>query len=166
MTSPTYSNIGDHTETVQLDYDPELISYDQLLDIFWKSHEPTRQSISPQYLKAVFYHDEQQRKLAMASKAAVEKNIGSTVRTEVAPIRSFTMAEDYHQKFTLKGQSYLKKEMLRIYPLHQDFVNSTAVSRLNGYVGGHGTRIQLSKEIEGLGLSLEAKRILTDMVRR
>lgn len=166
MTSPTYSNIGDHTETVQVDYDPKLISYGQLLDIFWKSHEPTRQSISRQYLKAVFYHDEQQRKLAMASKTAVEKKIGSTVRTEVAPIRSFTMAEDYHQKFTLKGQSYLKKEMLQIYPLHRDFVNSTAVSRLNGYVGGHGTRNQLSKEIESLGLSLEAKMILTDMVRQ
>ena len=164
--SPTYKNIGDHTETVQVDYDPRIISYEQLLDIFWTSHEPTRRSMSRQYKNAVFFHNEQQRQLAMVSKTAIEKKIGKTVGTEVTPIRSFTMAEDYHQKFTLKGQSDLKKEMLHIYPLRQDFINSTAAARLNGYVGRHGTREQLSKEIESLGLSPEGKRILTDMVRK
>ena len=162
--SPTYHNIGDHTETVQVDYDPEIISYDQLLQMFWKSHKPTGKSRSPQYMKAVFYHNEQQRQLAMASKTALEKEIDRTVRTEVVPIRSFTMAEDYHQKFTLKNQAVLKNEMLHIYPLEQDFINSTAVARLNGYVGGHGTKAQLTDDIERLGLSPEGKRVLTQMV--
>ena len=164
--SPTYHNIGDHTETVQVDYDPEIISYDQLLQMFWKSHKPTGKSRSPQYMKAVFYHNEQQRQLAMASKTALEKEIDRTVRTEVVPIRSFTMAEDYHQKFTLKGQADLKKEMLQIYPLPRNLVNSTAAAHINGYVGGYGTRDQLSKEIDSLGLSPEGKRILTDLVRK
>lgn len=164
--SPTYSNIGDHTETVQVDYDPELISYDQLLNIFWKNQKPTSQRVSRQYMNAVFFHNEQQRQLAMASKNAVEKKMGSTVRTKVAPIRSFTMAEDYHQKFTLKGQTLLKNEIMQIYPREQDFVNSTAAARLNGYVGGHGAKEQLSVEIESLGLSLEGKRILAEMVRK
>ncbi len=102
----------------------------------------------------------------MASKAALEQKIGSTVKTEVVPIRSFTMAEDYHQKFTLKRHNGLKNEMSLIYPRHQDFVYSTAVARLNGYVGKHGTKEQLMKEIESLGLSAEGKKALTDMVQR
>ena len=76
------------------------------------------------------------------------------------------MAEDYHQKFTLKGHKGLKKEMMRIYPRPQDLVDSTAAARLNGYVGGYGSREQLAKEIESLGLSAEAEKVLAEMVRR
>ena len=166
MAEPTYHNIGDHTETVQIDYDPNLISYDQLLDVFWNSHKPTRRSMPGQYMKAVFYHSEQQREQAIASKVALEDNIGSIVRTEIVPLRSFTMAEDYHQKFTLKGHKDLKNEMMRIYPRHQDLVDSTAAARLNGYIGGYGSRDQLLKEINSLGLSAEAEQVLTDMIRK
>lgn len=166
MNAPNYSNIGDHTETVQVDYDPERITYNQLLDIFWQSHRPFKQSWSRQYMNAVFYHNEQQHHLAMASKTAVEQKIGRTVKTEVVPLQSFNMAEDYHQKYILNRHYGLKKEMLRIYPRHQDFVDSTAVARLNGYAGGHGTRGQLLREIERLGLSAEGRKVLTDLVRR
>jgi methionine-S-sulfoxide reductase len=166
MDGPTYSNIGDHTETLQVDYDPGRITYAQLLDIFWKSHRPTRKSWSRQYMNAVFYHDERQRDMAMASKTAVEQKTGRTVKTEVVPLRSFTMAEDYHQKYTLKRHTDLTNEMSRIYPLPREFVDSTAVARLNGYTGGHGTRDQLSREIETLGLSDAAKKVLTKMVHR
>lgn len=166
MAEPTYHNIGDHTETVQIDYDPNLISYDQLLDVFWNSHKPTRRSMPGQYMKAVFYHSEQQREQAIASKVALEDKIGSIVRTEIVPLRSFTMAEDYHQKFTLKGHKDLKNEMMRIYPRHQDLVDSTAAARLNGYIGGYGSRDQLLKEINSLGLSAEAEQVLADMIRK
>jgi methionine-S-sulfoxide reductase len=166
MDAPNYNNIGDHTETVQVDYDPERITYAQLLDIFWKSHRPTKRSWSRQYMNAVFYQNEQQRRLAMDSKTALEQKIGRTVKTEVASIQTFTMAEDYHQKYILKHKYDLNNEILRIYPRHQDYVDSSAVSRLNGYAGGHGTHDQLSREIESLGLSDVGKRVLTEMVRR
>jgi len=165
MAAPNYSKIGDHTETVQVDYDPGRITYSQLLDIFWKSHRPTSQSWSGQYMNAVFFHSEQQRNLAMDSKTAMEQRIDRTVKTKVLPLRSFTMAEDYHQKYVLK-QHQLKNEMSRIYPRHQDFVNSTAVARLNGYVGRNGSRDQLLREIDSLGLSANGKKALTEMVRR
>ena len=166
MDAPNYSSIGDHTETVQVDYDPKRITYVQLLDIFWKSHRPTKRPWSRQYMNAVFYHNEQQRQLAMASKTAVEQKIDHTVKTEVVPLRSFTMAEDYHQKYILKRHYDLKNEMSRIYPRHQEFVDSTAVARLNGYAGRHGTKDQLSLEIESLGLSAEGKKVLIEVVRR
>ena len=164
--APTYHHMGDHTETVQVDYDPVRITYDRLLEIFWKSHHPTSGSWKRQYMNAVFYHNEQQRRLALTSKIALEQKTGTTVKTRVLPLRSFTMAEEYHQKYLLNRHYHLKHEMVRIYPRHRDFVDSTAAARLNGYAGGHGTTEQLSREIERLGLSAEGKKALTDVVKR
>jgi peptide-methionine (S)-S-oxide reductase len=166
MEAPNYGKIGDHTETVQVDYDPDLISYARLLDVFWESHRPTDKSWSQQYKNAIFYHDEHQRKIAAASKMAVEQEIGRPVKTDVSPIRAFTMAEDYHQKYLLKHHGELKTEMSRIYPRHGDFVNSTAVARLNGYAGHNGSTDQLSREIESLGLSAAGEKALGELVRR
>jgi peptide-methionine (S)-S-oxide reductase len=163
---PNYRNIGDHTETVQVDYDPERITYEQLLDIFWKTHRPTSRPLDRQYMNAVFYHNDKQRRIAMASKAELAQKIGSTVKTKVVPLRSFTIAEDYHQKYYVNRHHDLKKEMLRIYPRYRDYVDSTAVARLNGYMGGNGAREQLSREIESLGLSTEGKKALMDLVRK
>jgi methionine-S-sulfoxide reductase len=166
MEGPSYGNMGDHTETVQLDYDPGRITYSQLLEIFWASHRPTSRNWSRQYMNAVFYHNEDQRRLAMDSKNAVAQKNGGTIRSEVLALRSFTMAENYHQKYMLKQHSKLKGELSRIYSKHQDFVASTAVARLNGYAGGNGTRDQLSRELDILGLSAQGKRVLSETVGR
>ena len=148
-----------------MDYDPRRITYSQLLDIFWKSHQPTQRAWSRQYMNAVFYQNEHQRQLAIESRDRVAKTIGAAVRTQIVPIRSFTLAEDYHQKYLLKRHGDLKNEVSRIYPNHHDFINSTAVTRLNGYAGGHGSPTQLSQEIETLGLSPQGIQELTEMVQ-
>ena len=98
--------MGDHTETVQVDYDPERITYDQLLEIFWESHQPTSRNSSRQYMNVIFYHDEHQRRLATTSQNAVEQKTSGTIRTKVLSIQSFTMAEDYHQKYILFSFSF------------------------------------------------------------
>jgi len=166
MEAPTYTTMGDHTETIQVDYDPGRISYSQLLDIFWQSHQPKRRSWSRQYMNAIFYHDEKQRLQAEASKTALAQKIGHKVETRVVPLNSFTIAEDYHQKYLLKRHDNLEKELARMYPRHMDLVNSTAAARLNGYAGGHGDKEQLSHEIERLGLSIEGKKTLVGLVRK
>jgi len=166
MTAPTYGNMGDHTETVQVDYDPQRISYAQLLDIFWTSHDPSRQSGSRQYLQAVFTHNEDQHRQALASKTALAQKIGRAVKTEVRSLRFFTMAEDYHQKYNLKSHAALRREMARIYPDPRNFVNASATTRLNGYAGGYGTGDQLAREIDLLGLSAAGKKQLADLLRR
>jgi peptide-methionine (S)-S-oxide reductase len=150
---------------VQVDYDPQRITYSRLLDTFWQSHDPGRQSWSRQYLNVIFYANEKQRRMAMESKAAMEKELGRPVKSEVLPLRTFTLAEDYHQKYLLKHNDVLKKEMSRIYPLHRDFIDSTAVARLNGYAGGYGGAAQLAREIDRLGLSDAGKRVLTGIVK-
>ena len=73
---PDYGNIGDHTETVQIDFDPQRISYEDLLDIFWRSHTSTGHGWSRQYMNAVFYDNEKQQQFAMSSKAVMEKKLG------------------------------------------------------------------------------------------
>jgi hypothetical protein len=158
--------MGDHTETVQVDYDPERITYQQLLELFWKSHDPTKQAWSRQYMNAIFYHSEEQQQAAMESKASMQSHSHLKFKTEVVPLRSFTMAEGYHQKYILKRYQDLNSEMERIYPDHGDFVDSTAVARLNGYVGGNGSKEQLSREVDRLGLSIEGEAALKRMVRR
>jgi peptide-methionine (S)-S-oxide reductase len=163
---PTYSHIGDHTETVQVDYDPQRISYEQLLTVFWQNHDPSSRSWSRQYMNVIFYHDDNQRQRALASKAAIEKTRGHAVRSEVAPLHSFTLAEDYHQKYLLKQHHILTADLSRIYPNPRDLVDSTAAARINGYVGGHGNRDQFEREIGRLGLSDRGRQELSEAVTR
>ena len=87
------------------------------------------------------------------------------METDVAPLYTFTLAEDYHQKYNLKSNQTLSREMQRIYPRRSDWVNSTATARLNGYAGGDGTAAQLAQEIDTLGLSDEGREALRRMVR-
>ena len=163
--APTYRSIGDHTETVQVDYDPARITYARLLDIIWESHRPHSRNTSGQYMNAIFYHDDKQKQTATASKAALEKKTGKSVATRVLPVRSFTLAEDYHQKYLLKQNRSLMRELNRIYPRHEDLVNSTAAARMNGYVSGYGTTDQLERELPNLGLSDDGEKLLRKMVR-
>ena len=161
--APTYRRMGDHTETVQVDFDPEKITYRQLLDIFWESHTFTRQTKITQYKNAVFYHNEKQRQQAAASKKALEKRTGRTVQTDIVPVHSFTLAEDYHQKYLLK-HSALNHFLNTFYKHHIDIVNSTAAARLNGYAGGNGSREQLVREMHLLGLDEAQKKLLEKLV--
>lgn len=163
---PTYHNIGDHTEAVQVEYDPRRIRYADLLAFFWESHRPTSRFWRRQYMHAIFYHDARQEQAARASKAAVEERLGDTVRTEVLPLRSFTRAEDYHQKYLLKRETDLMRTLTGIYPRHADLVDSTAAARLNGYAGGYGSPEQLAGEIERLGLSAANRKKLEMRVAR
>jgi methionine-S-sulfoxide reductase len=163
---PTYYQIGDHSETVQLDYDPERISYQDLLDVFWSSHSPTSKPWSRQYASLVLYHDDSQERLALKSKARYEARTGLKTFTEIAPYSEFYLAEGYHQKYYLRQYPELNQEFASIYPNLAGFVDSTATARVNGYVGGHGPCDQLKEELGSYGLSDQANRILLDLVCR
>jgi peptide-methionine (S)-S-oxide reductase len=135
------------------------------LEIFWNSHTPTSRSWSTQYKNAIFYHDEKQRRAGEASRDARARKTGRIIHTAVAPLRAFNLAENYHQKYLLKQRPDLTADMSRIYPLKRDFIDSTAVARLNGYVGGYGSSDQLAREIDSLGLSDESRHALEMLVR-
>jgi len=164
--NPTYYSLGDHTETLQIEYDPDQISYQELLDVFWNSHNPARPSYSVQYKSIIFYHDEEQKRLALESKAREEEKRNANIYTEMVPYSRFYLAEDYHQKYYLSHVPDLNKELTAIYPDGNDFDNSTAVARVNGYVGGNGDIETLQQEIDSYGLSPTAKQRLLAMAAR
>jgi peptide-methionine (S)-S-oxide reductase len=162
---PTYYSLGDHAETVEIDYDAARISYSQLLDIFWKSHQPDRKTWSRQYMSAVFYHNDEQKKLALQTRDREANRLGSKVYTEILPATMFYPAETYHQKYYLRQVPELVKEYAAIYPDMNAFISSTAVSRVNGYVGGNCPVQSLLKEIAGLGLSPAGTKRLVEIVQ-
>ena len=99
-----------HAEVVQVTYDPKKISFEDLLEVFWKTHDPTTLNkqgadVGTQYRSVVFYHNEEQKKLAEKFKALLnEKKIfNNPVVTEIAPLKNFYKAEDYHQNYFNKN---------------------------------------------------------------
>ena len=90
--NPTYYAMGDHTETIDLDYDPKVTSYGELLHIFWNNHDPCTKN-KRQYMSAIFYHDEEQKELALQTKDEMSKR-GKKITTEIAPAKEFTDAEE------------------------------------------------------------------------
>lgn len=103
------SGITGHAEVVEITYDPEIISYTDLLDHFWNIHDPTtlnRQGpdIGSQYRSVIFYHDPEQEKIAQESKKKLDESgrYPQGIVTEIRPVRTFWRAEEYHQKYIQK----------------------------------------------------------------
>ena len=108
LDNPTYQDVctdqTGHAEAVEVTYDPQQISYDELLDAFWNLHDPTtlnRQGpdIGHQYRSAVFTHSPEQQAAAEASKGKAQERFGNQVVTEVESAAKFWPAEDYHQRY-------------------------------------------------------------------
>jgi peptide-methionine (S)-S-oxide reductase len=163
--NPTYHNLGDHTETIEIDYDPNRISYEQLLEVFWRSHDPTQRSWSRQYMAAVFYHNEDQKRRALETRERVQARFHTAVATQIVPGTEFYPAEAYHQKYKLRQAPDLMDEFTRIYPNNADFVNSTAAARVNGYLYGYGSAEDVDAAADRLGLSPNATKKLRDLVK-
>ena len=111
--NPTYEDVCSHTtghaEVVEVEFDPKQVSYDQLLDLFWKIHDPTTMNRQgpdhgSQYRSAIFFHSPEQEKAAKASKEKLGKS-GTYERpivTEIVPAAEFWRAEEYHQQYLSK----------------------------------------------------------------
>ena len=130
-----------------------MISYAELLEIFWNSHDPTSQPGSRQYMSIIFYHSEGQEKAALESRRVEADSSGQTIRTEIIPFSDFYLAEDYHQKFYLQGEPVLFNEYKAIYPEISQLIRSTAAARINGYLGNNGSFESLKDTIDSFGLS-------------
>ena len=149
-----------------MEYDPAVISYEKLLEVFWDSHTPDMPPWSRQYMSIIFYHNEEQKRLATVSKDLQAVRTKGRVYTEIVPIREFYLAEDYHQKYRLRSDRDLMKEFSTMYPAKEDFVNSTAAARINGYLDGYGGHGELLEGLSGLGLSQTAGEKLIRTVKK
>jgi peptide-methionine (S)-S-oxide reductase len=98
------SDTTGHAEAVEVTYDPEQVSYEELLAVFWANHDPTtpnRQGpdVGSQYRSAVFFHSPEQEEAALKTRAAIQAALPVPVVTEVVPAETFYAAEDYHQQY-------------------------------------------------------------------
>jgi peptide-methionine (S)-S-oxide reductase len=153
----------DHSEAVEVVYEPDVISYEQLLDVFWAGHNPAVRPYSRQYMSAVFYHSEAQREIALAARERESEERREELFTEVLPASEFYEAELFHQKFYLRREEDLLAEFSAMLPAAEDFVASTAATRVNGYLAGRGTAYQLAAEIDIFGLSPDGRERLLEL---
>ncbi len=156
--NPTYVKIGDHMESIQVRFDPRVLPFERLLRIIWQEHDFSHQRPSRQYMNAVFYHSKEQEDQISKSM----NNLSGRVETEIEPYSGFYPAEDYHQKFYLQRHLEVKKEFSFFYPDFDSFVASTSSARVNGFLGGYGSRADLEKILPKLGLSSK----ISDLLRR
>ena len=152
--------MGDHTESLQVVFDPSIVTYENLLTVFWSARDHSRQAWSRQYWNICFYHNEQQRKTAEAASLELANKTGRKVRTPLMAAGTFWPAEDYHQKYRLRGESSLAAEIKSYFSDEQSFAKSTAAARINGYLAGYGSAKEFQENLNKLGLSEDAQLLL------
>lgn len=115
--NPSYEQVTTgatgHAESIQVTFDPTIISYDRLLDVFWAIHDPTTLNqqgadVGTQYRSVIFYHTDDQKEKALKSKEKIDKEhmYNATIVTEIIPFENFYTAEEYHQNFYDSNQNY------------------------------------------------------------
>jgi peptide-methionine (S)-S-oxide reductase len=109
---PTYQQVSSHTtghaEVVQVTYDPDRVSYEQLLEVFWAMHDPTQVNrqgpdIGDQYRSILLVDSDEQRRVAEASKAKTQERFSRPIATQIEDLEVFYPAEDYHQQYYFKN---------------------------------------------------------------
>jgi peptide-methionine (S)-S-oxide reductase len=140
MGNPSYEEVcggkTGHAESIQIEFDPKVISFEKILDIFWHTHNPTtpnRQGndVGTQYRSAIFFHNQTQKETAEKLKAELEKERFYTepIVTEISPLRNFYAAEDYHKNY---------------YEDHQDipYCNITISPKVNSLLRKYGNYVK------------------------
>jgi len=117
-------------------------------------------------MSIIFFHNREQRELAIEMMDREAARRKGKIYTEIVPYAEFYPAEAYHQKYSLRREPDLMKEFNAMYPSDNDFMNSTAAARLNGYLDGYGMLEALQAELDSYGLSPGARKRLLSIVKR
>jgi peptide-methionine (S)-S-oxide reductase len=160
--NPTYRNIGDHTESFQVVFDPKVVSYDSLLDVFWSEHNPHSKGWSTQYQNIAFYETDAQRDAIQRHVKRIEQG-GRKVKTRMQMLGIYTLAEDYHQKHSLRSFPDFVEELKGRAP-GDAWMFSREATKLNGYLGGYGTCDSLEKKVRGFRLPEDKEKYVLDVV--
>lgn len=146
--SPSYHDLGKHTECIRIQYDADTISYEELLDLFLRGHDPgTKQK--RQYRSVVLTTTDRQRELAE------EKIESMNIVTEIESVDAFHLAENYHQKYRLRHAPDVRDFLQDRYSM-AELLQSTVAARLNGYVAGWGD-IEQFNDADGYRLKDEVQ---------
>ncbi|MGU3472040.1 peptide-methionine (S)-S-oxide reductase MsrA [Paenibacillus sp. D51F] len=158
--NPDYRHMGDHSETVQLQYDPSVISYRELLDLFWSSHNPANINgyKGRQYQSIVFWSGREQLEAIREKLSGLALEGKPVPDTEIAEAAEFWVAEERHQKYDLKRFPDAVKKLDALFPSRGEMEASTLAARLNGLAKGCTNRQRILEEMAGWELAEERKR--------
>lgn len=163
--NPTYRQMGDHTETIQVAFDPAQIRFEEIVKEFWRSHYPNRDAYKGrQYISLIFWHSEEQKHIIEKLKLEKEQELDEPVETEIRPFDGFAEAEERHQKYYLKRYPKALEQLAPLYPDAALLTPSTFAARLNGFVKGFGSRHQLLEEINRWPIAIEHRNVLRQVL--
>lgn len=165
---PTYRKMGDHTESVEMDFDPDKISYAEILDVFWDNHNPLNINDykGRQYMSLLLYHDEEQHETMRQVISGRKAQGKGEPDTEIIPYSNFHLAEDNHQKYALKRYPDAIEKLGELYTSHEELVNSTLAARLNGLAKGFTNMERIVNEIYQWPAGLDHREKIVDVIRR
>ena len=160
---PTYENLSGAAETVQVDFDPSQVTYEQLVEDFFSFHDATVPAGSTsQYRSVIFVSGSEQEQTARSVLQGAQQTADGPILTQIVSLGAgdFHLAESYHQKYILQTDRTLFEDLTAAYPSIWDLVNSTAAMRVNSYLDGYGTSEQVQADIDRLGLSADGQKVL------
>ncbi|MDZ7836127.1 MAG: peptide-methionine (S)-S-oxide reductase MsrA [Alkalibacterium sp.] len=165
---PSYRSIGDHTEMLQIEFDSSIISYKEILQLFWDSHDAAKDRgyKGRQYLSLLIVHSLEQLETAEQVKHEWEKQHGKKIETELLFDHPFYPAEEHHQKYHLKRFLKAMASVLPLFSDHTSFADSTIAARLNGFVREYGRLPDIKKELSDWRLSEEEEKIIREMLEQ
>ncbi|MFC4810530.1 peptide-methionine (S)-S-oxide reductase MsrA [Paenibacillus sp. GCM10023250] len=165
---PTYRQLGDHTETVEMDYDPRIVTLENLLEVFWNNHNPFNINAykGRQYQSLVLYRGPSQLGVIQNVMKAREEQGKGKPDTEIAPYSRFYPAEDRHQKYYLKRYPSAIEALSRLYPSPQELTNATLAARLNGVAKGYANLPAIQDDIRTWPLGEEEKETMLRLIKR
>jgi peptide-methionine (S)-S-oxide reductase len=157
--------MADHTECLEVDFDSNVIGFEDIVLHFWSSHNPNRGTYKGrQYLSILLFHDAEQKEMIERVKESLENSMENKIDTEISPYQGFTLAEDRHQKYYLKRYPKAMGRLMSYYETHQQMVNATLVARLNSFVKGYGTLAALKEEMTSWNIPGETKEKLVELI--
>ncbi|MFB6250751.1 MAG: peptide-methionine (S)-S-oxide reductase MsrA [Halobellus sp.] len=139
-TDPTYHSLGDHTEVFQVDFDPDVVTYRDLVEEAFQQHNPQTQTRKTQYQNVVLAATSAQRDVIDTVLEASGRTAES-VETRIEQLSRFYPAEDYHQKYRLRSASFFISAFEEAGYTSEDIRESPIAAKLNGYVAGHDVSI-------------------------
>lgn len=166
--APTYRRMGDHSETVQIEYDTEIVTIERLLHLFWDSHNPDNINDykGRQYKSLLIYRADNQSVSAQAV-LRQRRSLGKAEPdTEIVPYTAFYPAEERHQKYYLKRYPQAVEAIVPLFATDDEAMDSTLAARLNGLAKGHTNLSRIKEEIGQWKLGSEERERIAQAVSK
>ncbi|MUT64810.1 peptide-methionine (S)-S-oxide reductase MsrA [Paenibacillus sp. NEAU-GSW1] len=165
---PTYRELGDHTETVQVHYDPRLVTFEQLAELFWSNHNPVNINDykGKQYMSLLFYASAEQEEAIRRVLNSREERELPRPETRIEAIAHFYPAEERHQKYYLQRYPDAMEKLAMLYPERTELLGSRLAARLNGLAKGFTNMERVRNEIAGWNMDQAERAAMLETIKQ